>query len=125
MARSEGYASSLRRYSRLLQGLRPRSPAVDWRRIAREHWLEASAFGAALAVCVVVRVAKLGSLPRMITADEADNLQTAYHIIAGTGPGFFDFDWKPAPIFSLYPLAWAIQLFGDTVSDFRMFPVIL
>jgi 4-amino-4-deoxy-L-arabinose transferase-like glycosyltransferase len=86
--------------------------------------------GEAAALCVVfgvaigVRLAKLGTVPRIITADETDNLQTAYHILTGTGPGIFGFDWKPAPIFSLYPLAWTVRIFGDSVTGFRLFPVI-
>jgi 4-amino-4-deoxy-L-arabinose transferase-like glycosyltransferase len=87
--------------------------------------LEALAFLAVFAVCAGVRLWRLGTIPRIVTADENDNLQTAYRIIIGTGPGFFGFDWKPAPIFSLYPLAWTIQLFGDSVAAFRLFPVVL
>ncbi len=108
-----------------LRDLPVRVRAIDWRALVRSHWLEAGAFVAVFSVAVVVRAAKLGSIPRIISGDEADNLQTVYHIIGGTGPGIFGFDWKPAPIFSLYPLAWTIELFGDSVSDFRMFPVIL
>ncbi len=72
-----------------------------------------------------VRIARLGTVPRIVTSDERDNLQVAYRILEGTGPGIFGFDWKPAPIFSIYPLAWCVGIFGDTVSDFRMFPVAL
>jgi len=46
-------------------------------------------------------------------------------MIAGTGPGIFGLDWKPAPAFSLYPLAGTIQTFGGSIADFRLFPVIL
>ena len=80
---------------------------------------------AVLALALVVRLVELGRTPEIVTADEADNLQTAYHIIEGTGPGFFGFDWKPAPIFSLYPLAWTIQVFGDSITAFRLFTVIM
>lgn len=52
-------------------------------------------------------------------------MQVAFHILAGTGPGLFGFDWKPAPIFSLYPQAWVIGIFGDSVAGFRLFPVLL
>lgn len=100
----------------------PRTPERAGRRLLA---LEAAGFLLVLAIAVAVRVTKLGTVPRIITADEADNLQTAYHIMAGTGPGFFSFDWKPAPIFSMYQLAWTMRIFGDTVSDFRLFPVIL
>ena len=87
--------------------------------------LELAAAGGIFVVAIVVRLWRLGTVPRIIAGDETDNIQVAYHIIAGTGPGIFGFDWKPAPIFSLYPLAWTIQTFGDSVADFRLFPVIL
>jgi len=80
--------------------------------------------GAVLIVAGVVRFVRLGSVPNVATADELDNLQTAYHIIEGTGPGLFGFDWKPAPSFSMYPLAWSVELFGDSVTAFRMMPVL-
>lgn len=91
----------------------------------RAHWLEAGAFVGVLTLAVLVRVVRLGSIPRMITADETDNLQVAYKIIEGTGPGIFGFDWKPAPIFSLYPLAWSVQLFGDTARESMRAPAAL
>jgi hypothetical protein len=88
-------------------------------------WVEVAAVAGVLTMAITVRLVRLGSVPRIVTADEADNLMVAYRIIHGTGPGIFGFDWKPAPIFSLYPLAWAVRIFGDGVSDFRMFPVVL
>jgi 4-amino-4-deoxy-L-arabinose transferase-like glycosyltransferase len=97
-------------------------------RLTRAHAFlaaEVAAFVSIFAVAIVIRLWRLGSIPRVIMGDESDNVQVAYKIIAGTGPGIFGFDWKPAPIFSMYPLAWTIQVFGDSVSDFRMFPVIL
>ncbi|MEX2159251.1 MAG: glycosyltransferase family 39 protein [Dehalococcoidia bacterium] len=87
--------------------------------------LEVVAVLLVFAMAVALRVIKLSTIPKIVTADEADNLQVAYHIMHGTGPGFFGFDWKPAPIFSLYPFAWTMQIFGDSISDFRLFPVIL
>lgn len=98
--------------------------ALQLLRELRLRRLEAIAFLSVLAVCVGVRVVKLGSIPRIVTGDEAENLQSAYRIIEGTGTGLFGFDWKPAPILGLYPLAWSLQVFGNTVSDFRMYPVI-
>ncbi|HWQ28700.1 MAG TPA: glycosyltransferase family 39 protein [Dehalococcoidia bacterium] len=78
-----------------------------------------------IAGSLALRVFRLGQVPRIITGDELDNLQTAYHIIEGTGPGPFGFDWKPGPALSLYPLAWTVQVFGDNVWSFRLFPVLL
>lgn len=89
------------------------------------HRLEALGFVAVLAVCVGVRLWHLGTVPRIILGDETANLQDAYTIIQGTGPGLFGFDWKPAPIFSVYPLAWTVEFFGNSVTAFRLFPVIL
>jgi len=87
--------------------------------------LELAGLALVLAVCVAVRVVQLGTIPRIIAGDETDNLQNAYQIIDGTGPGIFGFDWKPGPILGLYPLAWTVQVFGNSVADFRMYPVIL
>jgi len=95
------------------------------RRLPGPRLAEGLAFAVVLALCVVIRLYRLGTVPRVILGDETDNLQSAYKIVAGTGPGIFGYDWKPAPLFSLYPLAWCIRLFGDSVTDFRMFPVIL
>ncbi|HXF50874.1 MAG TPA: glycosyltransferase family 39 protein [Dehalococcoidia bacterium] len=78
-----------------------------------------------LAAATAVRVVKLDTLPRILAGDELDNLQTAYHIIEGTGPGPFGFDWKPAPALGLYPLAWSVRIFGNGVWSFRMFPVVM
>lgn len=90
----------------------------------RLQLLELTAALAVFALAVAVRVVRLGDVPRVVSGDEADNLSVAYLIIEGNGPGFFGFDWKPAPIFSLYPLAWTVQLFGSGVSDFRLFAVL-
>lgn len=74
---------------------------------------------------LALRVVRLGEVPRILTGDELDNLQTAYHIIEGTGPGPFGFDWKPGPALSLYPLAWTVQVLGNEVWSFRLFPALL
>jgi 4-amino-4-deoxy-L-arabinose transferase-like glycosyltransferase len=71
-----------------------------------------------------LRVYRLDAVPLVATADELDNLQVAYRLIAGTGPGTFGLDWKAAPVFSLYPLAWSVRVFGDGIAAFRMFPVL-
>lgn len=90
-----------------------------------EKRFEIVGFVAVFVIALVIRLDRLGTVPGIVTADELDNLQTAYHIIEGTGPGIFGFDWKPGPIFSLYPLAWTVQIFGSSVWAFRLFPVIL
>jgi hypothetical protein len=86
--------------------------------------LELTGLAAVIAIAVGVRVYRLGDVPQIVTGDELDNLYDAYRIIGGSGPGVFGFDWKPSPILGLYPMAWTVQIFGDTVSDFRMFSVI-
>ena len=50
----------------------------------------------------VLRLVSLTDVPPNVSPDEADNLQVVYHILAGTGPGFFGLDWKPSPAFSTY-----------------------
>jgi 4-amino-4-deoxy-L-arabinose transferase-like glycosyltransferase len=85
--------------------------------------LELAALAFVIAIAVVVRAYRLGEVPEILTGDEVDNLYDAYRIISGR-VGMFGFDHKPSPILGLYPLAWTVQIFGDTVSDFRMFSVI-
>jgi 4-amino-4-deoxy-L-arabinose transferase-like glycosyltransferase len=102
--------------------MRGRQSAATW---WEAHRPEASVFAAIFVIAVIVRLWNLGTIPQIVTGDETDNLQVAYRIIKGTGPGFFGFDWKPAPSFSMYPLAWTVQLFGDSVFAFRLYPVIL
>jgi hypothetical protein len=114
-----------------LQGLRStiegvaQSAVRSFGRWLRRHWLEAAAFTAVLAVAVAVRVVHLGTIPRIITGDELENLQTAIRVNIGKGPGVFGFDWAGRPALNLYPLAWTVRVFGGSVADFRMFPVIL
>ena len=78
-----------------------------------------------LTVAIVVRIANLGTVPPNVTADEADNLQVVYHILAGNGPGFFDLDWKPAPAFSVYVIAGFMQVFGESIVGMRMASVVM
>lgn len=125
MAPFESQAVAPQRKAWGLSALRLRVSSLEWAPLTRNDWLETGAFVAVFALAAAVRLVRLGTIPRIVTADEADNLQTAYHIIAGTGPGIFGFDWKPGPALSLYPLAWSIEVFGNSIADFRMFVVIL
>jgi 4-amino-4-deoxy-L-arabinose transferase-like glycosyltransferase len=77
-----------------------------------------------LLALLALRTYRLGTVPLVVTADELDNLQVAYRLLAGTGPGTFGLDWKAAPVLSLYPLAWSVQAFGDGVAAFRMFAAV-
>ncbi|MDP7579575.1 MAG: glycosyltransferase family 39 protein [SAR202 cluster bacterium] len=73
-----------------------------------------------LAVALVLRVTNLQETPPNVTSDEADNLQVAYHILAGNGPGFFGLDWKPAPAFSIYLIAGSMSIFGESIVALRI-----
>ncbi|MBM3933602.1 MAG: hypothetical protein FJ319_04775 [SAR202 cluster bacterium] len=92
------------------------------RRLAGTGLLTAAS--AALATVVILslllRLASLGGTPSNVTADEADNLQTVYHIQAGTGPGFFGLDWKPSPAMSMYLVTGFLNLFGNSIFAMRL-----
>ncbi len=91
---------------------------------ARAHGLEAAGFALVIAIAVALRVVRLGTIPRIIAGDEAETLQDALRINAGTGPSIFGFDWGQSPILATYPLAWILRIFGDSVGDIRLYPVI-
>ena len=72
-----------------------------------------------------IRLVSLAEIPPNIVADEADNLQVVYHIMADTGPGFWGLDWKPAPAASLYLTSWAMALFGESIFSMRLVSAVL
>ena len=78
-----------------------------------------------LATAAILRLVSLTDVPPNVTADEADNLQVVYHILADQGPGFFGLDWKPAPAFSTYVMAAFMRVFGETIVGMRMASVVL
>ena len=78
-----------------------------------------------VALATTLRLVDLAHTPPNVTADEADNLQVIYHILAGTGPGLFGLDWKPAPAFSAHLIAGFIRVFGETIVGMRMASVVL
>ena len=78
-----------------------------------------------LGVALVLRLVSLADVPPNVTADEADNLQVVYHILAGQGPGFFGLDWKPAPAFSTYVISGFMRVFGESIVGLRMASVVL
>ena len=87
---------------------------------------EALALGGVVIFALVVRAVALGTLPPNVTADEADNLQVAYHIAVGqAGPGFFGLDWKPAPAFSVYLMTAFMYVFGWSIAGMRMASAVL
>lgn len=85
----------------------------------------AAALIAIVAAAAVLRLANLTAVPPNVTADEADNLQVVYHILAGTGPGFFGLDWKPAPAFSMYLTSAFFGVLGESIVGMRMASVVL
>lgn len=86
---------------------------------------ETVALIAVFGVALVVRLASLTDIPPNVLADEADNLQVIYRIMAGTGPGFFGMDWAQSPAFSMYLIGWFMEVFGDTIAGMRLPSVVL
>ena len=78
-----------------------------------------------LLVALVLRLVALGTFPGNITADEADNLQFAFHVRAGMPPGFFGFDWKPQPMFSVWLMAQVMRVAGWDAFGLRLTSAIL
>jgi 4-amino-4-deoxy-L-arabinose transferase-like glycosyltransferase len=78
-----------------------------------------------VSVALAVRLYRLSDVPANLTADETDFLRNAYHILAGTGPGFFGFDWTPSPAFSVYLMAGTMKVFGASIVGARLCPVLL
>ena len=83
--------------------------------------LRADLLVAVLLVCAALALYlyQLGTVPANLTADEVDNLSDIVKIRAGVGPGLFGLDWKPNPAYSLYLMAYAMNLFGVSVAGFR------
>ncbi|MCH8827472.1 MAG: glycosyltransferase family 39 protein [Chloroflexi bacterium] len=78
-----------------------------------------------LTLALALRLVSLTDIPPNVTADEADNLQTVYHILANQGPGFFGLDWKPGPAFSTYVISYFMRVFGTSIVGMRMASVVL
>ncbi len=74
---------------------------------------------------LVLRLASLTNIPPNLLGDEADNLQSIYHIMANNGPGFFEIDWAQAPAFNLYLVSGFMRVFGETIAGMRMASVIM
>ena len=78
-----------------------------------------------LGLALTIRLVRLESIPSNVTADELDNLKTAYFIVEGRGPGWFGLDWKPSPAFSTHLIAGSLQIFGFNIVALRLPSVIL
>ena len=97
---------------------------TELRVAVRTHGLEAVGFVSVIVIAVALRVIRLGTIPRILAGDEIDTIQDAVHINAGNGPSIFGFDWSQSPILGTYPLVWILRVFGDSVADVRLYPVI-
>lgn len=90
----------------------------------RVHWSIYALVGT-IVFAFVVRLILIHTVPVNVTADEADNLQFIYRILAGNGPGWFGLDWHQSPAFSLYTMAWFVDWFGEGIWGLRLYPAIL
>ena len=86
---------------------------------------ETAALAAVVAIALALRLVSLTDIPPNVLADEADNLQVIYHIMADTGPGFFGMDWAQSPAFSMYLIGWFMEVFGESIAGMRMASVVL
>ncbi len=96
-------------------------PLAFFRRL---HW-SICALAGLLVFALVIRLILLTTVPVNVTADEADNLQFIYRVLAGNGPGWFGLDWHQSPAFSLYTMGWLVDWFGKGVWGMRLYPAIL
>jgi 4-amino-4-deoxy-L-arabinose transferase-like glycosyltransferase len=79
-----------------------------------------------MAFAFAIRVFKLDTIPANTTADETGSLRDAWHVLAGTGPGPFGFDWTGLPAFNVYTMAGVMKVFSESaVFGIRMYPVLL
>ena len=80
------------------QGVAARGPQQPARMSAflRERWAWL-ALAAILAVAAALRLVDLGTRPANLTADELDDLQNAYRVLAGGGGGVFRPPRDPPP----------------------------
>lgn len=88
-------------------------------RLSRLDWMLISGiFVAAL----LLRLINLGNFPDSFNPDEADNFQDAIQNIHGVprANGFFGFDWKPQPAYSVYMISAFIKVLGPTVLAVRL-----
>lgn len=75
-----------------------------------------------LAVALLLRLVNLDNFPDNFNPDESDNFQDAMQVLYGQPRdyGFFGFDWKPQPAFSIYMMSAFMSLFGTTVAAMRL-----
>jgi hypothetical protein len=75
-----------------------------------------------LALALLLRLVNLDNFPDNFNPDESDNFQDAMQVLYGQPRdyGFFGFDWKPQPAFSIYMMSAFMSLFGTTVAAMRL-----
>ena len=97
----------------------PVLPSNSRSRITRRDLL---VLGAICAGALVLRLFNLEHFPDNFNPDEADNFQEAMRILYGAPKvnGFFGFDWKPQPAFSVYMMSGFVSVFGATVTAMRL-----
>ena len=100
-------------------------PESALRRLLRSIPWQVIGLTAVMAVALAIRIAHLDTIPANVTADENDFAKNVYHILAGTGPGLFGFDWTPSPILPIYLMAGTMKVFGVGILGMRMYPVLL
>ena len=91
-------------------------PNVSRQITVSEWW----ALATVCAIAFVARVYRLETFPVNVTADEADNLKSAWRASATGVPGIFGFDWKPAPAFSIHVYRLFMAVFDDGIYGMRM-----
>ena len=90
-------------------------PNVSRQITVSEWW----ALATVCAIAFVARVYRLETFPVNVTADEADNLKSAWRASATGVPGIFGFDWKPAPAFSIHVYRLFMAVFDDVARDIK------
>ena len=108
----------------------PETATLSWPKRWRRRLAESPPWGAVclavlLFVALAVRLYRLSDVPANVTADEADFLLNAWHVLAGQPPGLFGFDWTPSPALSVYIMAGTMKVFGASIFGARMSPVLL
>lgn len=78
-----------------------------------------------LAVALAVRLYRLDTVPGNLTADETDFFREVYRVLEGNAPGWF-YQGQPATLapLGIYPMAWSVRVFGDSIVGLRMYAVI-
>lgn len=79
-----------------------------------------------LAVALAIRLYRLDAVPGNLTADETDFFREVYRVLEGNAPGWF-YQGQPASLapLGIYPMAWSVRVFGDSIVGLRMYTVIL